>query len=63
MGMANVDLLRSIGTVEQFAKNQTVFMQGDAGSSMYIVLKGTLLQPQPRRCAAPGKRRPLCHPF
>ncbi len=38
--MANLNLLRSLGRVEEFHKNQTVFSQNDIGRSMYIVLKG-----------------------
>ena len=38
--MADLNLLRGLGTVEQFQKGQVVFMENDEGASMYIALKG-----------------------
>jgi hypothetical protein len=38
--MADLSLLRSYGTVTQFSKGQIVFMENEAGDSMYIALKG-----------------------
>lgn len=37
----NINLLRSVGTITQFKKDQIVFMQNDSGENMYIVLMGT----------------------
>ena len=38
--MPDINLLRGLGTVEQFKKNQIVFMEDDPGDSMYIALSG-----------------------
>jgi len=38
--MADLSLLRSIGEAAQFRKGEVIFIEGDAGENMYIVLKG-----------------------
>ena len=38
--MADIALLKKIGKVTHFSKDQTVFMQDDRGDDMYIVLAG-----------------------
>ena len=38
--MADINFLKSIGTVKQFAENTFVFMQDEHGDCMYLVLKG-----------------------
>jgi len=38
--MADINLLLGLGTVKRFDKKQIVFIENDAGSCMYIVLKG-----------------------
>jgi len=35
------ELLHSLGTIEKFAKNQTIFSQHETDDEMYVVLKGT----------------------
>ena len=38
--MTEIELLRSLGSIKNFSKEQTVFSQYDAGEEMYVVLKG-----------------------
>ena len=38
--MSNIDLLLDVGSFANYRKNQVVFMEGDAGTDMYIALKG-----------------------
>ena len=38
--MSDLQLLHSLGTAEHFRKDEIVFMEGDDGENMYIVLKG-----------------------
>lgn len=38
--MVDIELLRQIGKVTHFDKNQMLFMQNDPGDNMYIALKG-----------------------
>ena len=38
--MTEIDLLRSLGSIKHFTKDQTVFSQYDNGDEMYVVLKG-----------------------
>ena len=39
--MADVELLRKLGKVRRFKKNQVLFMQNDPGDNMYIALTGS----------------------
>jgi len=39
--MADVELLRKLGKVRRFKKNQVLFMQNDPGDNMYIALAGS----------------------
>ncbi len=38
----SIDFLQSRGTLEYFDQNQTVFMQGDSGDSLFLILRGTV---------------------
>jgi CRP-like cAMP-binding protein len=42
LSSSSIDFLCSRGTLEYFDQNQKVFEQGDAGDSLYLILRGTV---------------------
>ncbi len=42
LSMESIDFLSSRGTLEYFDQGQSVFMQGDNGDSLYLILRGSV---------------------